>query len=312
MSSSKPLIIPRWASSVSAAIVTPLAGKMDIGWLDGERPAAEYMNFLQFHYYEWIQYLADGNLFGNHTINGNLEVTGSTTLDGAVGVSGNVSVIGNVAVIGVVTTTGVIAGSLQVNSFSTFGDDAVFNGPVILATGSGGVVYQTGEDEHFATDREFSLDCTDFANTFSSDGTQGAISTFAVNGTDAITIQSMTVGSGNSSGFTNLAAGLDRIRIGDKITSILVCLARVGSPDGSERVFLEANGTTAIDSTVFTSSTLTRPSAGGTVTTTLSAINYTHVTNTALRLRVRTSATTSGSGGGAIALRWVIVRFQRP
>jgi hypothetical protein len=280
---------------------------MDIGWLDGERPPAEYMNFLQFHYYEWIQYLADGNLFGNHVINGDLEVTGNSRVDGTLTVVGSISNLG-----GFVNTTAVVTGTLTVNSISAFAGSATFSGPVILAGGSGGVVYQGTEDEHFSSDREFSLDCTDFSNTIALDGTQGTVTTFALNGTDAVVLQSLTVGAGNGSGFTSLAAGLGRIRVGDKITSILVCLGRSGSPDGSERLIIEANGTAAVDTSVLFSSALTRPSAGGTATTTLSSINYTHVTNTALRLRVRTSSTTSGSGGGAIYLRWVIVRYQRP
>jgi hypothetical protein len=78
--STKPVTLPRWAN-VGGDIVTPLTGKQDIGWVEGEDPPAPYFNWLFYNLYKWAEYLNDGALSGNHSIAGNLSVTG--TIDGA-------------------------------------------------------------------------------------------------------------------------------------------------------------------------------------------------------------------------------------
>lgn len=74
----KPSSVPRWAD-VGGAIVEPSSGKKDIGWAAGERPPAQFFNWLLNLIYQWILYLSDGALDGNHSINGNLAVTGAIT-----------------------------------------------------------------------------------------------------------------------------------------------------------------------------------------------------------------------------------------
>jgi len=73
--STKPDKLPRWAD-ISGDIVEPNSGKKDTGWVDDEEPANEFFNWLQYYNYLWAQYLNDGDLDGDITIDGNLEITG--------------------------------------------------------------------------------------------------------------------------------------------------------------------------------------------------------------------------------------------
>lgn len=62
--STKPTVLPRWAD-VGGDIVEPSSGKKDIGWVAGERPAAEYFNWLLNVNYLWAEYLSDGAFTGD-------------------------------------------------------------------------------------------------------------------------------------------------------------------------------------------------------------------------------------------------------
>lgn len=56
----KPLVKPRWASTVTAdptRYFEPPAGKKDIGWDVGERPPAQYENWLRGTTNDWIDWL---------------------------------------------------------------------------------------------------------------------------------------------------------------------------------------------------------------------------------------------------------------
>lgn len=67
----KPSVRPRWASSAPVgAIVEPSSGKKDVGYEPGERPPAEFDNWLQNLNYQWIDYLGDQNFSGDITITG--------------------------------------------------------------------------------------------------------------------------------------------------------------------------------------------------------------------------------------------------
>lgn len=79
--SAKPASVPRWAN-VGGAIVVPASGKQDVGWVTGERPPAQYMNWLQNLAYQWLQYLNDGNFSGASTFDNTLGVTGLITATG--------------------------------------------------------------------------------------------------------------------------------------------------------------------------------------------------------------------------------------
>jgi hypothetical protein len=52
----KPTTKPRWASAV-AYPDPPLEGKKDIGFIGGERPPAQWLNWLLRKIYDWITYL---------------------------------------------------------------------------------------------------------------------------------------------------------------------------------------------------------------------------------------------------------------
>jgi hypothetical protein len=70
--STKPATVPTWATDVSAALLTPTAGKRARGFVPGKRPAAQYFNWLANAAGAWFQYLSDGALSGDHTLAGNL------------------------------------------------------------------------------------------------------------------------------------------------------------------------------------------------------------------------------------------------
>ena len=62
---SAPSTLPRWAD-ISGAIVTPTSGKLDLGWIPGERPPAQYLNWWMNLVYQWINYLNSNASAGWH------------------------------------------------------------------------------------------------------------------------------------------------------------------------------------------------------------------------------------------------------
>jgi hypothetical protein len=60
----------------------PSSGKKAEGWEPKERPAAQAMNWALNTLGLWTQYLSDGALAGNHTIDGDLTVTGDLDVTG--------------------------------------------------------------------------------------------------------------------------------------------------------------------------------------------------------------------------------------
>jgi hypothetical protein len=70
MALSRPTSFPRWGELVGQQGVpgpnesTPSSGKMDIGWIPGEEPPAQYYNWYQRLVYDWLQWLdANGPQF---------------------------------------------------------------------------------------------------------------------------------------------------------------------------------------------------------------------------------------------------------
>jgi hypothetical protein len=58
----KPSSLPRWADTVTgdtSRVVNPPNAKKDVGWAVGERPAAQYMNWLLNNVYDWLKWLDD-------------------------------------------------------------------------------------------------------------------------------------------------------------------------------------------------------------------------------------------------------------
>lgn len=295
-----------WADT--GTLVTPSSAKILAGWKTGERPPAQYKNWWANRVDTWLKYFADGDIaLNNLAVGGTLGVTGATTLS-SLAASGNATVGGTLGVTGAATLSS-FGASGNGTVGGTLGVTGVLTATAGLTT-PGGVTYTGSADEHHP-DREFSIDCTGFVNDFGgTDTSQGGCFRFAFDGSNAVILHSMFVGAGNASGALALNAPLERIRVGDKITHIEVVLARASSPDGSEVLVLEANGPTSTsENAVFTSGTITRPGANAIAAFDVTGINYTHVANTGLRLRIRTSSTATG---GTIYLRYVRVFFQRP
>jgi hypothetical protein len=81
----KPAERPRWASDVSADVITPSGAKQDTGWVQ-EYPPLQYFNWLGKFTYEWLNYLernADAS-FGGAPIASVEIVSGLATLAGSV------------------------------------------------------------------------------------------------------------------------------------------------------------------------------------------------------------------------------------
>jgi hypothetical protein len=55
----KPTVIPRWATGGTAAVTEPAEGKKDTGWAVGEKPAAQYFNWLGKLTNDWLAWVND-------------------------------------------------------------------------------------------------------------------------------------------------------------------------------------------------------------------------------------------------------------
>lgn len=87
----KPSSLPLWAT-VGADVAEPTTGRKQLGWVHGESPTAQEMNWLDNLVYQWLLYLSDGALSGNHSVAGTLSTTGAVTTGGALTTNGGVVV----------------------------------------------------------------------------------------------------------------------------------------------------------------------------------------------------------------------------
>jgi hypothetical protein len=59
----KPAALPRWGETTGAVVgpneTTPNSGKQDVGYVAGEKPPAQYENWLKRLAYKWLQYVSD-------------------------------------------------------------------------------------------------------------------------------------------------------------------------------------------------------------------------------------------------------------
>jgi hypothetical protein len=55
----KPTTLPRWATGGAADIVEPSEGQKDLGWAVGDKPPAQFFNWLQRRTYDWMAWLND-------------------------------------------------------------------------------------------------------------------------------------------------------------------------------------------------------------------------------------------------------------
>jgi hypothetical protein len=81
----KPAQLPEWATDGSADIVEPNLGKKILGWIGGERPPAQVVNWLHRTTHEWIEFLAGPRI---HHVHGRLADNGllTATMNGVDGV----------------------------------------------------------------------------------------------------------------------------------------------------------------------------------------------------------------------------------
>lgn len=64
--STKPTILPLWATNpVVGGVITPSAAKQQRGWVPGERPPAQYMNWILVNTYLWLKWISDGDVSWN-------------------------------------------------------------------------------------------------------------------------------------------------------------------------------------------------------------------------------------------------------
>lgn len=97
--SAKPSSVPTWATSSVYADgptpgdsnkVNPPSGKRADGWWPDEKPPAETLNHEQNLIGQWLAYLSDGDLDGDHSIDGDLVVIQDVTIGGGLTVGGPV------------------------------------------------------------------------------------------------------------------------------------------------------------------------------------------------------------------------------
>jgi hypothetical protein len=90
----KPTILPEWNTD-NVNRTPPSVAKKALGWILGERPAGGYFNWLAYYTYEWLLYLKEGALEGDHSIDGDLDITGDLSADGSATVGGDLHVTGD-------------------------------------------------------------------------------------------------------------------------------------------------------------------------------------------------------------------------
>lgn len=77
---SKPTKVPRWAatapSTITGTIAEPSEDKKTVGFVTREKPPSQFLDWLFYIIYTWLQYLSDGAFVGNHSIAGSLTVGG--------------------------------------------------------------------------------------------------------------------------------------------------------------------------------------------------------------------------------------------
>ena len=98
--SSKPTTLPAWNTDETNN-TEPSAGQKATGWEPNQQGVSDYMNWWMFLVYQWTQYLNDGELQGDVTIDGTLTVERSVP-----GLAPIITAVGNVAIDGDVAITG--------------------------------------------------------------------------------------------------------------------------------------------------------------------------------------------------------------
>jgi hypothetical protein len=84
---SRPSTLPRWTETVGgtpgAAITEPPAGMKDVGWQNGDTASAEFMNWIHWVSYKWLQHLSEEKTISVHAHDGRAQ--SGTFTEGAEG-----------------------------------------------------------------------------------------------------------------------------------------------------------------------------------------------------------------------------------
>lgn len=151
----KPLVgNARWAVSAAGVPgsnnVAPNSGQRDTGWNLNQIGVSSFFNVLAFEAFRWFQYLDEGQLSGDHSIDGNLDVNDDLTVLGSL-VAGPAT-LGNVAAVDVTASGDFIASG---SSRYRHGTRTLVIAPGeaygtgLTPTGTGGITLDATGDEAF-------------------------------------------------------------------------------------------------------------------------------------------------------------------
>lgn len=138
----KPSTTPRWAD-VGGAITVPSSGKQNVGWAAGERPPAQFLNWLFNLIYQWILYLRDGAFVGDHSITGALSVSTDLAVTDDVTVGGDVDITGTAEVTGTLTVSDnvTLTQNMSLGGHVIFPNDQITHVPIFAGEVTQGNTY---------------------------------------------------------------------------------------------------------------------------------------------------------------------------
>lgn len=215
----KPTETLNFEPSGTAVVAVP-SGKQTAGFLPGEKPPAQYLNWLFRTFSRLYNYVKDGQFTGDHTIAGTLGVTGATSVGGALAVTGASTLTGGVAnnllASAGVTVPTAQAVAIQGTSTLSVGGASTFTGGWILPSGA--------EEKHDV--RTIGIAAAGFVPLFSTPSYQ------------PITVSSRTfhgwrLSPGGTPG--RMIASIRGVRAGDRIKTvrILQCATTSPAPNGT-------------------------------------------------------------------------------
>lgn len=280
----KPTETLNFEPSGTAVVAVP-SGKQTAGFLPGEKPPAQYLNWLFRTFSRLYNYVKDGQFTGNHTIDGTLSTTGAFTSGGLVTASGGVAVPTAQAVTLSGTTT------------LTVGTGAVAFGGLLSA--NAGITTQsltlTGTDTLKHPNRELVISASAFRA--SASATTCVYESFTSTSPTNTYTETWRFGTAGSV-VTQLP-----LRVGDRVVGLQVTLGYAGI-GGSNAIVLEiisdgcgttGGGTAGTTFVQFTQTIGSISPAGVILVGSSSGVNITVQSNTSYQLRVRCNAATNNS-----------------
>lgn len=142
--STKPTVLPVWATSpASGGVVVPSSAKQQRGFVAGERPPAQYLNWILVNVYLWLQWVSDGDVSFNsltvaHNITLGTNATDTLTINSTVTMNNQLTLASLVVNAGATFNGNVALGdsggdALTVNATGTFQAACTFNGSITTA-----------------------------------------------------------------------------------------------------------------------------------------------------------------------------------